>query len=62
MDPDLCSPLQDLPLKVQQVLGLYSPPSPEGSPESQPGETDPVLDQSQSQAGSPDPQTSAEVK
>uniref|UniRef100_A0A674NEI4 TBC1 domain family member 15 n=1 Tax=Takifugu rubripes TaxID=31033 RepID=A0A674NEI4_TAKRU len=38
---------QDLPLKVQQVLGLYSPPSPEGSPESQTGETDHVLDQSQ---------------
>uniref|UniRef100_A0A674PKU8 TBC1 domain family, member 17 n=1 Tax=Takifugu rubripes TaxID=31033 RepID=A0A674PKU8_TAKRU len=37
---------QDLPLKVQQVLGLYSPPSPEGSPESQTGETDHVLDQS----------------
>uniref|UniRef100_A0A674PM44 TBC1 domain family member 15 n=1 Tax=Takifugu rubripes TaxID=31033 RepID=A0A674PM44_TAKRU len=51
---------QDLPLKVQQVLGLYSPPSPEGSPESQTGETDHVLDQSQ--AGSSDPQTSAELK
>lgn len=60
MDPDLCSPLQDLPLKVQQVLGLYSPPSPEGSPESHTGETDHVLDQSQ--AGSSDPQTSAELK
>lgn len=60
MDPHLCSPLQDLPLKVQQVLGLYSPPSPEGSPESQTGETDHVLDQSQ--AGSSDPQTSAELK
>lgn len=54
---DLCSPLQDLPLKVQQVLGLYSPSSPEGSPDSQ---TVHVLDQTQ--AGSSDPQTSAELK
>ncbi|CAF95137.1 unnamed protein product, partial [Tetraodon nigroviridis] len=29
---------QDLPLKVQQVLGRYSPPSPEGSPDSRASE------------------------
>lgn len=41
------SPLQDLPVKVQQVLGLYSPSSPEGSPHSQTSDTDHVVDQFQ---------------
>uniref|UniRef100_H3CKX8 TBC1 domain family member 15 n=1 Tax=Tetraodon nigroviridis TaxID=99883 RepID=H3CKX8_TETNG len=38
---------QDLPLKVQQVLGRYSPPSPEGSPDSRASEADHVVDQFQ---------------
>lgn len=47
MDHANCSPLQDLPLKVQQVLGLCSPSSPEGSPDSHTSETDHVVDQFQ---------------
>lgn len=40
VDHALCSPLQDLPLRVQQVLGLCSPSSSEESPDSQTGEAD----------------------
>lgn len=47
MGPADCPPLQDLPLMVQQVLGLYSPSGPEGSPDSQTSEPDHVVDQFQ---------------
>lgn len=47
-------PPQELPLKVQQVLGLYDPPSSqESSPESRSGEAQRLLDQSEAGAASP---------
>lgn len=43
---------QELPVKVQEVIGLYVPPSPddETSPESESHETQQLLSQSQAEA------------
>lgn len=46
-------PFQELPIKVQQVLGLYIPSSSEeDSPDSQTSETQRLLAQSQAEAAS----------
>lgn len=51
--PILLCPPQELPIKVQQVMGLYIPSSSEeDSPESQASETQRLLGQSEAGAAS----------
>lgn len=53
LTPRLSAPPQELPLKVQQVLGLYVPSSREDSPDSESGELQRLVGQSQAGAQAP---------